>query len=57
MNTSNDRRPADCDCERDDDGDVMMCPACRAGDDDGRDEAFAGAEYVNDLAPLDAGAP
>jgi len=25
--------------------------------DDGRDEAFTGAEYVNDLAPLDDGAP
>jgi hypothetical protein len=31
----------------------MMCAACRAGDDDGRDEAFTGAEYTNDLAPLD----
>lgn len=50
-------RPLECDCERDDDGDVMTCAACRAGTDDGRDEAFTGAEHVNDLAPLDDGAP
>jgi len=37
------------------------CPACRVlydlDGDDGRDDPFTGAEYVNDLAPLDDGAP
>ena len=52
MNTS----PADCDCERDDDGDVMTCAACREGDDDGAEDpaagsAYAGAAYA--AAPLD----
>lgn len=46
------RIPADCDCERDDDGQWMRCPACIAADraaedyDDGREEPAAGAEYA-----------
>ncbi len=42
-----------CECEADDDGATLVCAACRAADDDGRDEAFTGAEYTNHLAPAD----
>ena len=53
MNTS----PADCDCERDDDGDVMTCAACREGrDDDGAEDPAAGGAYAGAVyaaAPLD----
>lgn len=46
-----DRAP--CECERADDGALLYCAACLDAMDDGRDEVFTGAEYVNDLAPLD----
>jgi len=46
-------RRAPCECERDDDGALLYCAACLDAMDDGRDESFTGAEYVNDLAPAD----
>ncbi len=44
---------AACECEADDDGATLVCAACRAADDDGRDEPFTGAEYTTHLAPAD----
>lgn len=53
LNTPPSRRRAPCECERDDDGALLYCAACLDAMDDGRDEAFTGAEYVNYLAPAD----